>query len=125
MSTNKWVINYIPQEKERFTGNLTVSKEEIRFVSFYESSNKTIVKAIFTETASFAASGGHAMYRYSNDKEAVVALPAKEIDKVEATKKGLFKRAVIIMKNGDSFVFDYGLLSVNKLVESIKAIIPR
>ena len=125
MITNKnvWIVNYIPEEGGRFTGELKVSKEEVRFVSLYESGNKTIVKALFLDVATFAASAGHMVYRYSNNDEAIVALPAEDIADVAALKKGLFKRAAITMKDGQRFVFDYGLLSVGKLVERISAVI--
>ncbi|RKX78633.1 MAG: hypothetical protein DRP70_11375 [Spirochaetes bacterium] len=119
---NEWVINYIPEEGGRYTGKIKVSEEELRFVSLYESSNKTIVKAIFLDVATFASAGGHTVYRYSNNDEAIVALPAGEIANVTAAKKGLFKRAVITMKDGQVFVFDYGLLSVGKLVERIASV---
>jgi len=120
---NEWVINYIPEESGRFTGKIKVNEEELRFVSLYESSNRTIVKAIFIDVATFAAAGGHTAYRYSNNDEAIVALPVGEIATVAAARKGLFKRVVITMKDGQVFVFDYGLLSVGKLVERISALI--
>jgi hypothetical protein len=121
--SDEWIINYIPDEGGRFTGTLTVNNNELRFVTLYESSNKTMVKAIFLDVASFTASGGHAVYRYSNDREATIVLPASEISGVQAGRKGLFKRAVITMKNGQGFVFDYGLLSVGKLVDRISSLI--
>ncbi len=52
-----------------------------------------------------------------------MALPVGEIATVAAARKGLFKRVVITMKDGQVFVFDYGLLSVGKLVERISALI--
>lgn len=119
----EWTINYIPEEGGRYTGKLNVNNEKIHFKSIYESSNKTIVKAIFLDVVSFTSAGGHTVYRYSNDKEAVVELPVMEIASVEATKKGLMKRAVITMKDGQSFVFDYGMLSVGKLVAAIDSLI--
>jgi len=121
--SNHWVINYIPEEGGRYTGKLDVGTEKLRFVSLYESSNSTIVKAIFLDVVTFAAAGGHTVYRYSNNDEAIVELPGSDIAGVEARKKGLMKRAVITMKDGQVFVFDYGLLSVRKLVESIKSMI--
>ena len=116
-----WLINYIPAEGGRYTGQLVVDSEKVRFVSLYESSNKTIVKAIFVDVAAYAASGGRFIYRYSNDKEAIVDLPVAEIASVRAEKKGLMKRAVITMRDGEEFIFDYGLLSVRKLVEAVES----
>jgi hypothetical protein len=121
----EWAINYLPEEGGRYTGKLTVTDEKLSFVSLYESSNKTIVKAIFLDVSSFAAAGGHTVYRYSNDNEARVELPVGEIAGVEARKKGLMKQAAVTMKDGQEFVFDYGLLSVKKLVETIDSVIPR
>ena len=121
--TGQWILNYLPEEGGRYTGELTVSAEKVRFVSLYESSNKTIVKAIFVDVATFAASGGHMVYRYSNNEEAIVELPIEDIASVGAQKKGLMKRVVITMKDGSVFVFDYGLLPVKKLADRIESLI--
>ena len=117
----KWAINYLPEEGGRYTGHLTVTDEAVTFVSLYESSNKTIVKAIFLDVGTFAAAGGHTVYRYSNDQEARVELPTSEIVGVKAAKKGLMKQAVVTMTDGQTFVFDYGMLSVKKLVAAIES----
>ena len=122
-ATDEWIINYLPEEGGRYTGKLKVGDERLRFVSLYESSNKTIVKAIFLDVATFAATGGHTVYRYSNNDEAIVELPVGDIATVEAKKKGLMKRVVVTMKDSQVFVFDYGLLSVRNLVESINSVI--
>ncbi len=116
-----WTINYVPSEGGRYTGILEVEPRGLRFESLYESSNATVVKAIFLDVTSFAAAGGHSVYRYSNDEMATVDLPAAEIAEVKAAKKGLMKRAIVTMANGDEFVFDYGLLSVKNLVSAIEA----
>lgn len=117
----EWTINYLPEEGGRYTGTLSVSDENVGFTSLYESSNKTIVKAIFADVGSFAAAGGHTVYRYSNDEEARIDLPVSELAGAEAVKKGLMSRAVITMSGGETFVFDYGMLSVKKLVAAIES----
>ena len=117
----EWTVNYLPEEGGRYTGKLTVKDENVVFVSLYESSNKTIVKAIFLDVSSFAAAGGHNVYRYSSDDEARVELPVAEIAGVKADKKGLMKQAVVEMQGGEEFVFDYGMLSVKKLVATIES----
>lgn len=119
-----WAVNYLPDEGGRYTGKLKLTDEKLVFVSLYESSNKTIVKAIFLDVGSFAAAGGHSVYRYSNDDEARVELPVNEITGVKATKRGLLKQAVVTMQGGEEFVFDYGMLSVKKIVEAIESVIP-
>jgi hypothetical protein len=121
-SIGSWTVNYVPEEGGRYTGTLEVGEAGLHFDTLYESSNKTIVKAIFVDVATFAAAGGHTVYRYSNDEKAIIDLPAAEIDGVEAAKSGMTKRAVVTMKNGEMFVFDYGLLSVKKLVAAIESV---
>jgi hypothetical protein len=118
----EWTINYLPDEGGRYTGKLRVSGDQVAFRSLYESSNATVVKAIFLDVTTFAAAGGHTVYRYSNDQEAVVELPTVDIASVAATKKGLMKRAVITMKNDEVFTFDYGMLSVKSLVAKIASV---
>ena len=118
----EWTINYIPEEGGRYTGKLAVTDEQVLFKSLYESGNKTIVKAIFLDVGTFAAAGGHTVYRYSNDDEATVDLPVAEIARVEAAKKGMMKRAVVTMTGGEQFTFDYGMLSVKKLVATIESV---
>ena len=118
----EWAVNYLPEEGGRFTGKLTVTDEQVSFRSLYESSNKTIVKAIFLDVSSFAAAGGHTVYRHSTDDEARVELPVAEIAGVEATKKGLLKQAVVTMQGGEVFVFDYGMLNPKKIVAAIESV---
>lgn len=119
---DSWKINYIPSEGGRFTGQLDVTADGLDFKTIFESSNKTIVKAIFLDVGTFVAAGGHTVYRHSNDETARIELPAAEISEVKATKKGLMKQAVVTMTNGEEFVFDYGMLSVKNLVAAIEAI---
>jgi len=117
-----WTINYLPPEGGRYTGKLGVTTDGLRFETLYESSNKTVVKAIFLDVTTFTAAGGHTVYRYSNDEEATVELPAADMSGVKAAKKGLMKRVVVTMVNGEEFVFDYGMLSVKNLVAAIDAV---
>lgn len=118
-----WAINYLPQEGGRYTGKLKLADDMLKFTSLYESSNKTIVKAIFLDVGSFAAAGGHTVYRYSSDDEVHVELPVTEIATVKGTKKGLMKQAVVTMRDGQEFVFDHGMLNVKKIVESVESVI--
>jgi len=125
VNVDSWTVNYLPEEGGRYTGTLEVGESGLNFDTLYESSNKTIVKAIFMDVATFAAAGGHTVYRYSNDETATIDLPAAEIAGVEATKSGMTKRVAVTMKNDEQFVFDYGMLSVKKLVAAIGSIAGR
>jgi len=120
VSEELWVINYIPEPKARFMGELMVAPEGLKFKSMFENSNATVVKAIFTNVSTFAAAGGHTVYRYSNDKEAHVELPMSEIISVEEKSKYFMNSVHIKMKTDEVFIFNYGFLSVKKLVEKIQ-----
>ena len=116
-----WAINYLPEDGGRLTGKLTVGADEVRFVTLYDSSNKEILKGILGSVGAFAATGGHAVYIHNTDTEFEVVLPRTEIASAEQAKKGMMKRAVITMKDGSVFTFDYGMLSTKKLVAAINA----
>ena len=48
-----------------------------------------------------------------------VSLPKSEIDNTQVKKKLLAKRVIVTMKDGQSFTFNYGALSVAKLAAAI------
>ncbi len=114
-----WTINFEPEEGGRVTGELTVDDENLSFVALYDSSNATILKSIAGAVGSFAASGGHAVYLSDNDTELEFRLPKSEIASTTIKKSLLAKRVIVTMKDGPSFVFNYGMLSVDKLAEAI------
>ncbi len=114
-----WTINYLPEDGGRLTGKLTVGDENVQFDALYDSSNAQVVKGILSSAAAFAATGGHAAYIHNTDTELSVVLPRADIASAEQAKKGMMKRAVIKMKDGSEFVFDYGMLSTKKLVAAI------
>ena len=110
-----WTINYEPEDGGRFTGKLTVDADKLTFVSLYDSSNAVILKSI----AGLVATGGNDVYVSNNDAEMTLSLPKSEIESTVVKNKLLAKRVVITMKDGQSFVFNYGMLSVTKLAAAI------
>jgi len=114
-----WTINYLPEEGGRLTGKLTVGDEDVRFSALYDSSNSEVIKGVFGSIGAFVGTGGHAVYIHNTDTEFELVLPRTDIASAEQAKKGMMKRAVVTMKDGSSFVFDYGMLSTKKLVAAI------
>lgn len=114
-----WTINFEPEEGGRITGKLTVDDENVSFVALYDSSNTTILKSIAGAVGSYAASGGHLTYIRDSDSELELLLPKSEIASATAAKKLFAKRVVVTMNSGHKFVFNYGMLSVDKLVAAI------
>lgn len=114
-----WTINYLPEDGGRLTGKLTVGDDDLRFEALYDSSNKEVIKGILGAVGSFAATGGHGVYIHNTDTEFTIVLPRADIGSAEQQKKGFMKQAVVTMKDGSTFTFDYGMLSPKKLIQAI------
>ena len=114
-----WTINYEPEAGGRVTVKLTVDEESVRFVALYDSSNATILKSIAGALGSYAATDGHVAYLRNSDTELELLLPKNEITSTATAKKLFSKRVVVTMNSGQEFVFNYGMLSVDKLAEAI------
>lgn len=117
--SDTWTVNYLPAGGGRITGKITVGTDDVRFEGLYDSSNREILKGIFGAAASMTASGGHVAYINDTETDFTMVLPRSGISSAEQVKKGLMKRAVLTMNDGTEFVFDYGMLSPNKLVAAI------
>ena len=113
-----WTINYLPADG-RLTGKLHVRDDEVTFEALYDSSFKTIAKNIGLAAGALAASGGHLTYLRDNGEEAEVVIPTGSIAAARAAKKGLMKRVVIQLTDGSEHTFEYGMLSVKKLVDAV------
>jgi len=81
------MLNYLPADGGRLTGQLKVGSEEVRFVTLYDSSNKEILKGITGSIGAFAASGGNVAYVHNTDTEFEIVLPRAEITSAVAAKK--------------------------------------
>lgn len=119
MAANVWTINYLPEEGGRITGKLRLTDTDLEYEGLYDSSNKEVVKGIAGALGTFAVSGGHVSYFHDTDTDFGFTLPRSDVDHAELRKKGLMKQAVIRMKDGSSFVFDYGMLNPKKLIAAI------
>lgn len=116
-----WTINYEPQEGGRLTGKLTVDAENLKFVALYDSSNAAGFKLIAGIVGGVVASGGHLAYIRNNDADLELTLPKNEIAATTTQKKMLAKRVIVTMTDGNKFVFNYGMLSVDKLADAIRS----
>jgi hypothetical protein len=119
MAADEWTINYLPEDGGRLTGKLKLTADDLVFSALYDSSNAQIIKGIGSALGTFAATGGHASYFHDTSTNFGVTLPRSDVASAEMRKKGLMKQAVVNMKDGSSFVFDYGLLSPKNLVKAI------
>jgi hypothetical protein len=116
-----WTLNYEPEGGGRLTGKLTVDDEALKFVALYDSSNAAGLKLIAGIAGSLAATGGNLAYVRNSDTELELVLPKSEIAKTTTKKKLLAKRVIVTMNDGKEFVFNYGMLSVDKLAKAIES----
>ena len=116
-----WAINYEPKEGGRLTGHLTVDDEKLEFVALYDSSNAAGIKLIAGIVGGIVASGGHLAYIHGNDADMKLILPKKDVASTTMKKKMLAKRVIVTMVGGEDFVFNYGMLSVDKLAAAIQS----
>ena len=85
----------------------------------YDSSFKTIAKNIGLAAGAMAATGGTLTYLREHGAEAEIVLPRESVAGAEQAKKGLMKQVVVTMSDGQRFIFEYGMLSVKKIVAAI------
>jgi hypothetical protein len=117
----KWVINYIPEDG-RLTGHLEVRDDELVFTAIYDSSFKTIAKNVGLAAASLGGTGGHAMFWRENGAEAEIVMPTNSVKGATESKKGMMKRVIVELSDGTQHTFEYGLMPVKKLVNSINEV---
>jgi hypothetical protein len=119
MAANEWTINFLPADGGRITGKLKLTVDDLIFNGLYDSSNAEVAKGIGLALGAFAVSGGHASYFHDTDTDFGFSLPRSDVAGAEMRKKGLMKQAVVTMKDGSTFVFDYGMLNPKKLIAQI------
>jgi hypothetical protein len=119
MAADEWTINYLPEEGGRITGKLKLTDTDLEYTGLYDSSNKEVIKGISGSLGAFALSGGHVSYFHDTSTDFGFTLPRADVDYAELNKKGFMKQAIVTMKDGSTFVFDYGLLNPKNLIAAI------
>jgi hypothetical protein len=114
-----WTINYLPEDGGRITGKLILTGDELKFRAMYDSSFKAIATNIGLAAGTLAATGGSLVFIREDGEEAELVIPRGAVATAEAAKKGLMKQVVVTTADGRRFVFDYGMLSVKKIVAAI------
>jgi hypothetical protein len=100
-----WTINYRPPTGGFYNGKLHVTNNRVLFDARFEISAKGIV------LEAYAFNVGSYMY---------VAIPKSHIKDVEEKSTFFKKQAILTLTNGEKHIFDYGMLSVKKVIEAIK-----
>jgi len=101
---NTWSILYYPPGGGKYNGKLTVTNRRL----LYDTKFDVAAKGLLPETI-FVKWGSSGYLEF--DKADII--------QVEVTKNFLSKKAVLTLTDGSKHVFNYGLLSIGKIVEAI------
>ncbi len=103
---DKWTILYKPHGGGTYNGKLYVTDKRLLYDAQFDASVKGVLnEALF----------------YQFGSQMFVAIPKDEITSVDVKSSFLKKQIILTLKNGETHIFDYGMLSVKKVAEAIKA----
>lgn len=100
----EWTMNYLPPTGGRYTGKLTVSDRRMCFAATFDTSLRGTLAQLVLVTGA----------------EGYVEIPKSSITAVEAQRSLLRKRVLVTLDDGSRHTFDYGALSVDKVVAAIE-----
>ncbi len=118
-----WTIGCIPMQQGKFLGKLFVTDKTLYFEAQFDISLGGLLEQI---AVSAVSAEGHSLLVSQEilkqwQDNGYFEIPKDQIKEV-ITKTSLLKKKVIILLSDDNeFVFDYGAMSIKKLVEAIKA----
>ncbi len=125
-----WTVNYVPPDGGRFTGRLQITDQAIVFASKQDMGaiNDDLLKSFGLPRAArnavgdFAGTGSRGgVRREIRDEHFTLRLERSHVLSFTAGKRMLLNRVTVAMDDGSTHVFDYGLLSVKKMVAAWEA----
>ena len=102
----EWTMNYLPADGGRYTGTLAVTDKRILFDARFDTSFRGLM-----DESMFVKHGS----------EGYISIPKDRIDNVETAKQGLQKNVVVTLDNGQTHIFNYGIMKVDKIAEAIRS----
>lgn len=119
-----WTLNMTPvsNKASKFLGKLHVTDKNIWFDAQFDVSLSGTINSLI---ASAGAAAGHAFLVSKQiidqwKDHGYLCIPKSEIEDVTEKKSFLKKTVTVKLNDGSEYVFDYGMLSVNKIVEAVK-----
>ncbi len=101
-----WTTNMIIPDAGRYNGDLTATDQRLIFLSKY--------KFDF----SLAGLMGMAFFESIGEQEYMI-IPRKDIQSVTPKKSFISKRAIVMMKNGEEMIIDYGMLNIDPILKAL------
>jgi len=100
-----WSVNYLPPGGGRVLGKLLVTNRRLDFDAGFDASAKDLVEADLFHTSG---------------KLAWIAIPRERFADVDARTSFFKKQVMVTLDDGQVHIFDYGMLSIKKLLAAIQ-----
>ena len=100
-----WTLNFRPNADHRFTGKFYVTNQRAIFDA--EHDNSSMLAALANS--------------YTFQSHGTLSIDFGNIKEIGSEKSLLKKTVIIHIDGGDQLRFDYGMLSVDKIVETLKS----
>lgn len=101
---NTWTIMYLPPTGGQYNGKLTVTNQRLIYDAQFDISAQGIVNELF----------------YVRQGEKVwLSIPKVKITRTELIKSFFAKKVLVTTDNGETHVFNYGMLNVTLVYDAI------
>ena len=101
-----WTIFYSPSAEKKFNGKLTVTNKRLIYRTLYD--------------AAYNPASYHVTFD-KEDKDIVFSINKADIARIDTQKSFLAKKIIITLSDGSRQEFNYGVMSVDKLVDAINS----
>ncbi len=100
-----WTTNFLIPNVGRYLGDLTITDKRVIFLSKFDTSLNSVINMAFFETF---------------EDEEYMILPRENINKIIPKKSMLNKRVTLVTDNNEEYIIDYGMLSINAIVDALE-----
>ncbi|MGG9964801.1 hypothetical protein [Ferruginibacter sp. SUN106] len=101
-----WAIFYSPSAGKKFNGKLAVTNKRLMYRTLYD--------------AAYNPASYHVAFD-KEDKDIVFSINKADIARVDTKKSLLAKKVIITLSDGSGHEFNYGVMSIDKLVNAINS----
>ncbi len=111
----KWTINYVPPTGGKFVGKLLITDRRILFAPQNPKQDLSLATAI----DDFRVDGVRGYGARNHWDGESLSISRADVRSVQQRRSGIMKQVVMTLADGKELVFDYGVLSVDKLVTAL------
>lgn len=112
----KWTIFYLPPTGGKFTGKLLVTDRRILFQPLNPRQDLSLANAI--DSLPVDGIVGRSKGAYWDGKS--LDILRADVRSIQKRRSGMMKQVLVTLADGQEFVFDYGVLSVDKLAATLE-----